>query len=214
MNNGPTCPINYSTWTVERYKNFVVYGPGRTGSHWIESLLIGLFPTVHYRKDQFCVLADRWIYHTNHHPDLLDIPREMRDSITLIVCDRANKFDRLISYIMAINTTEFGDYTDKIIEPFCVDPDYFNSMAKDYQYWLDEFNRTIVPCYNSIIRIEYDLVASAAVPAQYIAGLLGINYQENPDYHHVSIKNIRNYKELILNWEELHQIYQEWPVDQ
>lgn len=199
---------------MERYKNFIVYGPGRTGSHWIKSLLIGLFPTVHYRKDQFCVLADHWIYHTNEQIDLLNIPGEMRDSTTLIVCDRANVFDRLISYIMAIKTTEFGDYTDKIIEPFCVDPEYFKKLSDDYQFILDEFNRTVVPCYNSIIRIDYDALASAAVPAQYIADQLGVAYQLRSDYHHASVKNPRNYKELILNWEELHQLYQKLLVDQ
>lgn len=199
---------------MAQHKNFVVYGPGRTGSHWIESLLIGLFPTVHYRNNQFCVFPDHWIYHTNNFNDLLDIPREMRDSITLIVCDRANVFDRVISYIMAIKTTEFGDYTDKIIEPFCVDPEYFKKLSEDHRLYLAEFNRTVVPCYNSIIRIDYDALASAAVPAQYIADQLGLSYQINLDYHHASIKNTRNYRDIILNWEELYQIYQESPVDQ
>jgi hypothetical protein len=193
---------------VEKYKNFVVYGPGRTGSHWVESLLIGLFNTVHYRSNQFCVLADHWIYHTNNLSDLIDIPREMRDSITLIVCDRANEFDRLISYIIAVKTTEFFKYSDKTITPFRVDPEYFKSLLESHQFTLDEFNRTVVPCYHSIIRIDYDALANAAVPEQYIADQLGINYVTNLDYQHDSIKNIRNYKDLILNWEELHQIYQ------
>jgi hypothetical protein len=199
---------------MEKYKNFVVYGPGRTGSHWVENLLVGLFPTVHYRKDQFCVFSDHWIYHTNNFMDLIDIPREMRDSITLIVCDRANTFDRLISYIVAIKTTEFFYYTAKIIEPFRVDPESFKDLSRSHQLYLDEFNRTILPIYNNVIRIDYDVVASAAVPAQYIADQLGVAHQVRSDYHHGSIKNIRNYKDLILNWEELHQIHQEWPVDQ
>jgi hypothetical protein len=199
---------------VERCKNFVVYGPGRTGSHWVEALLIGLFNTVHYRNKQFCVLADHWIYHTNNFIDLLDIPREMRDSITVIVCDRANEFDRLISHIMAIETTEFFSYTDKIITPFYIDPNYFKSLLDDHRFTLNEFNRTVVPCYNRIIRIDYDAVVGAAEPEQYIADQLGIDYQVNLDYHHGSIKNTRNYKDFILNWEELHQLYQKWSVDQ
>ena len=145
--------------------------------------------------------------------DLIDIPREMRDSVTLIVCDRANTFDRLISYIMAIETTEFFSYTDKIITSFYIDPNYFKSLLDDHRFTLNEFNRTVVPCYNRIIRIDYDAVVGAAEPEQYIADQLGISYQVNSDYHHRSIKNPRNYKELILNWEELHQIYQELLVD-
>jgi hypothetical protein len=198
---------------VEKYKNFVVYGPGRTGSHWVEALLIGLFNTAHYRKDNFCVFPDHWIYHTNEINDLIDMPREMKSSITLIVCERANIFDVLISYIMATKTNEFFFYTDKTITPFRVDPGHFKNLFNNYQYTLDEFNRTVVPCYD-IIRIDYDTLSAAAVPEQYVADQLGISYQVNSDYHHRSIKSPRNYKELILNWEELHQLYQEWSVDQ
>jgi hypothetical protein len=160
------------------------------------------------------VFADRWIYHTNKIDNLHEFHEEMRDSITLIVCDRANKFDTVLSNIIAIKTNEFYNYTDNIIEPFHVDPEYFKDLSRGHRYYLDQFNGEIVPIYNNIIRIEYNSVVGAAVPEQYIADQLGVACQVRPNYHHGSFKNPRKYKDLILNWEELHQIHQEWPVDQ
>ena len=192
---------------MEQYKNFVVYGPGRTGSHWVESLLIGLFDVTHYRHGQCSMLIDRWIYHTNNISDLIDIPREIRDSITLLVCDRSSIFDTAISYIVAKETTEFFLYSDKTIDPFRIDPGYFKELLDNYQFNLDEFNRTVAPIYSSVIRIDYDALSTAKVPEKYIADQLGVNYVTNLDYQHGSIKNPRNYKELILNWEELHQLF-------
>lgn len=208
------CPINYSTWIMEKYKNFVIYGAGRTGSHWVEALLIGLFNTAHYRNGNFCVFPDHWIYHTNNIDELIAIPREIRDSVTLIVCDRANAFDREISYIVAKETTEFFEYSDKTITPFRVKPEYFKQSLVDCSFTQNRLNRAVVRKYKRVIRIDYDTLSSALVPEQYIADQLGVDYWVNLDYHHNSIKNPRNYKDLILNWEDLHQLYQEWLVDQ
>lgn len=199
---------------MEQYKNFVIYGPGRTGSHWVEALLIGLFNVTHWRNDQFSLLPNRWIYHTNHISDLLEIPREIRESVTLLVCERASMFDKAISYIVAKETNEFFSYTDKIVKPFYVDPAYFKQFLDDHRSMQGEFNRGVVPIYSSIIRIDYDTLSTAAVPEQYIADQLGVDYCVNLDYCHNVIKNPRNYKELILNWEDLHKLYQEWLVDQ
>lgn len=199
---------------MERYKNFVVYGPGRTGSHWIESLLIGLFGTAHYRNNACCMLDNHWVYHTNYIPDLLEIPRELRDSITLIVCDRSNAFDAIISYAVATKTTEFFSYTDKIVTPFYIESGHVKNLLDSHQFTLTEFTRLIVPLYSSVIRIDYESLSKSEIPEKYLADQLGIDYRVNLEYHHNSIKNIRNYKDVILNWEELHQVYEKWLVDQ
>jgi hypothetical protein len=199
---------------MKQYKNFIIYGPGRTGSQWTESLLIGLLDAKSWRHNSFSLFSDCWICQTNDIDVLLGIPRKIRDSITLFVCDRSNAFERTISYVVAKETNEFFFYTDKTIVPIKVDPTYFKEELDNYQCTLDKFNRTVVPLYNSIVRIDYDALSAAAVPEHYIADQLGVNYRLNLDYHHISIKNTRDYKKVILNWEELHQLYQEWLVDQ
>ena len=199
---------------MEQRKNFVIYGTGRTGSHWVESILIGLLAPTSFRYSNCSLLPGGWIYHTNHIDELLAIPREIRDSVTLIICDRSNYFDATISYAVAKHTNEFFTYTDTPVAPFNVDPDDFTKSLCGRQKTHQRVGFAVIPRYNSVIRIEYNSLVAAAVPEKYVADQLGIDYIVNSEYTHQSIKNPRNYKDLILNWEDLHQLYQEWLVDQ
>ena len=198
---------------MEQYKNFIVYGPGRTGSHWVESILIGLLAPTSLRYLSCSLLPDGWIYHTNHWNELLGMPREIRDSVTLVVCNRSNYFDAAVSYVVAKHTNEFFVYTDTPVAPFNVDPDDFTNLLYGLYDAFQLVDSEVIPRYNSVIHIDYNSLVAAAVPEKYVADQLDIDYTVNSEYTHQSIKNPRNYKELILNWEELHQLYQEWLVD-
>jgi hypothetical protein len=159
-------------------------------------------------------LPGGWIYHTNNIDELLAMPREMRDSVTLVVCDRSNYFDVAASYIVAKHTNEFFVYTDTPVAPFSVIPADFTNLLHGLHITHQLVDSEVIPRYNSVIRIDYNSLVAAAVPEKYVASQLGIDYTVNSKYTHQSIKNPRNYKELILNWEDLHQLYQEWVVDQ
>ena len=198
---------------MEQRKNFVVYGHGRTGSHWVESILIGLLAPTSFRYSNCSLLPGSWIYHTNHIDELLAIPREIRDSVTLVICDRSNYFDAAVSYFVAKHTNEFFVYTDTPVAPFNVDPDDFTNSLCGQHLTYQRVDFAVIPRYNSVIRIEYNSLVAAAVPEKYVADQLGIDYTLNSEYTHQSVKNPRNYKDLILNWKELYQLYQEWLVD-
>ena len=142
------------------------------------------------------------------------MPREIRDSVTLVVCDRSNYFDAAVSYMVAKHTNEFFTYTDAPVAPFNVDPGDFTNSLCGQHLACQRVDFAVIPRYNSVIRIDYDSLVAAAVPEKYVADQLGIDYTVNSEYTHQSVKNPRNYKELILNWEDLHQLYQEWLVDQ
>ena len=199
---------------MEQYKNFVIYGPGRTGSHWVESILIGLLAPTAFRYSNCTLLPGSWIYHTNNVDELLKIPREIRDSVTLVVCNRSNYFDAAVSYFVAKHTDEFFVYTDTPVAPFNVDPNDFTNLLHGLHITYQLVDSEVMPMYNSMIRIDYNSLVAAAVPEKYVADQLGIDYTVNSEYTHQSVKNPRNYKDLILNWEDLHQLYQEWLVDQ
>ena len=195
-------------------KNFVVYGSGRTGSHWVESILIGLLAPTSFRYANCSLLPGGWIYHTNNIDELLAMPREIRDSVTLVVCDRSNYFDAAVSYVVAKHTNEFFVYTDTPVAPFNVDPDDFTNLLHGLHTTHQLVDSEVIPSYNRVIRIDYNSLVAAATPEKYVADQLGIEYTVNSEYTHQSVKNPRNYKDLILNWEDLHQLYQEWLVDQ
>lgn len=201
-------------------ENFIIYGPGRTGSHWVESIMIGLLaptvplaPTAVIRYLGYSLLPNGWIYHTNNLQELLEMPEKIRDCATLIVCERKNYFATAISNVVARHTDEWYHYTDKPVAPFHVDPKNFTHILG----WLGESHQSIrsdlMPAYNRMIFIDYDSLTSTAVPEKYIAEQLKIEYSPNPIYQ-VSLKNPRNYKELILNWDQLVDIYQNYLVDQ
>jgi hypothetical protein len=199
---------------VVQRKNFVVYGPGRTGSHWVESILIGLLAPTSFRYSDCSLLPGGWIYHTNRIDKLLAMPREIRDSVTLVVCNRSNYFDAAVSYVVAKHTNEFFVYTDTLVAPFNVDPDDFTNLLHGLHTTHQLVDSEVIPSYNRVIRIDYNSLVAAAIPEKYVADQLGIDYTVNSEYTHKSVKNPRNYKDLILNWEDLHQLYQEWLVDQ
>lgn len=208
------CLINYSIWIMEQRKNFIVYGSGRTGSHWVESILIGLLAPTSFRYANCTMLPSGWIYHTNNIDELLAIPREIRDSVTLVVCDRSNYFDAAISYYVAKHTGEFFVYTDTPVAPFNVDPKDFTTLLHGLHVTYRLVDSEVKPKYGSAICIDYNSLVGADVPEKYVADKLGIDYTENSEYTHQSIKNTRNYKELILNWDQLVDVYQNYTVDQ
>ena len=201
------------------HKNFIVFGPGgRCGSHWVEATLKNLFGATH-TVDSFTPLTTGWIYHTNGTTGLLEMPSEIRNSATLIYCVRKNYFDVAISFLVAEITDEWFTYTSKTVEPFVVNTVRFQTLINELQYFqTKEIPTNILPLFNNLITIDFDNLISSVIPEKYIADQLGIDYDVDKNYYQLdsvsSNKNTRNYKELILNWDELVDIYQNYLIDQ
>jgi len=187
-----------------------VFGPGgRCGSHWVETTLKNIVGATH-TIGTFTMLSTGWIYHTNGKDDLLEMPSEIKNSATLVYCVRKNYFEVAISFLVAEITDEWFHYTSKTVEPFVVDTARFKTLLNDiHRYRTKEILEDILPLFTNLVTIDYDRLISSAIPEKYIADQLGIdydlNYQQSDSV--LSNKNTRNYKELILNWDELVDIY-------
>ena len=198
--------------------NFVVFGPsGRCGSHWVETMLRNIF-NVSYSVGPFTPMPTGWIYHTNGKADLLKMPSEIKNSATLVYCVRKNYFDVTISFLVAEITHEWHFYTKKTVEPFVVDTVRFETFINELHYHQTTvIPRDILPLFNNLIVIDFDHMTSASIPEKYIADKLGIDYATNKNYYQPGSapinKNTRNYKDLILNWDELVDIYKIFSVD-
>ena len=215
MKSGQRYQISWNIWIVVNRKNYIVYGPGRTGSHWVESILTDLLGhggTGWSVKDNDDVrlLPGNWIYHTNTIDLLRNIHKEVSDSVTLIYCNRKNYFDVVVSLCMARATNEWYQYTDKIIQPFTIDVIEFNNILTSYYARHEDFNHmiqeTVYPevRYSKIITIEYEDLVNADIPEKYVAACLQIPYTETLKWaQKTNVKTTRNYKDLILNWNEL-----------
>jgi hypothetical protein len=188
--------------------NFVVFGPGgRCGSHWVETLLKNLLG-VWCTYDSFTPTPTGWIYHTNREEDLLEMPSEIRDSVTLVYCVRKNYFDVAVSKMMAEISDEWFHYTNKTIEPFVADTARFKWLIDDLQSLeTKRVPENILPLFNNPITIVFDNLIKAEIPEKYVADQLGIDYVVDDKHCQPSYKNTRNYKDLILNWDELVDIY-------
>ena len=199
-------------------KNFIVFGPsGRCGSHWVETMLKNLVGAPH-TVGPLTLLPTGWIYHTNGKADLLEMPSEIKNSATLVHCVRKNHFDVVISFLVAEITGEWFHYTSKTVEPFVVDTVRFQTLIDDLQYFqTKEIPEDILPLFNNLITIDFDNLISSAIPEKYVADQLSIDYDVNKNYQQSnpvsSNKNTRNYKELILNWNELVDIYKVFSAD-
>jgi hypothetical protein len=192
-----------------------VFGPaGRCGSHWVESLLKNLLGVWH-TVGPFTPTSTGWIYHTNGTKEILGMPSELINSITLIYCVRKNHFDVAISFFVAEITGEWFDYTNKTVEPFVVDTVRFRTLINDLYYKQTiEVPQDILPLFDNLITIDFEKLVSSAIPEKYLADQLGIDYDANKNYYRTDKnKNIRNYKELVLNWDELVGIYKSFTDD-
>ena len=197
--------------------NFIVFGPaGRCGSHWVETLLKNLFGVWH-TIGPFTPLQNGWIYHTNSTTDLMEMPSEIRNSARLIYCVRRKYFDVAISFLMAENTDEWHTYTSKTVEPFVADTVNFQTLINNLHYMQTvEIPEDIFPLFNNPITIDFDSLGGAAIPEKYIADQLSMDYDTNKNYCQpdsaISNINTRNYKDFILNYDELIDIYKTFSI--
>ena len=200
-------------------KNFIVFGPGgRCGSHWVAIMLKNFCSAMTYTVGPVTLLPTGWIYHTNGKDHLLEMPSEIRNSATLVYCVRKNYFDVAISLLVAEISDEWYFYTSKTVDPFVVDTVRFRTLIRDLQYYHTiEIPENILPLFNNLITIEFDNLISSAIPEKYMADQLGIDYDVDKNYYESdsasNYKNTRIYKDLILNWDELVDIYKVFSAD-
>jgi predicted phosphatase len=198
------------------HKNFVVFGPnGRCGSHWVESILQNFYGATLVPPGPFSASPTGWIYHTNGMHDLAEMPREIRNSATLVYCYRKNYFDAAISFSVAEITGEWHHYTSKTVEPFIINCDKFTQFINTlHDHTTKIIPEKILPLFDRVIHIDFDSLVSAVIPEKYVADQLDIDYVANENYCRTDKnKNTRNYKELVLNWDELVGIYKSFTDD-
>jgi hypothetical protein len=192
---------------VDNTKNYIIYGIGRCGSHWVESIISDLCGSAYVACDNIRLLPNGWILNTHMSDKVTDIPVEVRESTTLILCDRENKFEQIISYLIAEKTNEWHGYTDKKIPSFNISPEEFEQRF-DIIHAACMVNFTLADeKYAKVVKIVYEDLVKSLIPEQYIAKLIGLPYTKTEGFSQdESKKNPRNYKDLILNWKELKEI--------
>lgn len=190
---------------------YVIYSPGRTGSHIILEVLAGppelpggLCNTIPYWNElpgNFDVSTHR-VIHT-HSLDVIDYLKLAPKNITLILSQRRDIFAQIMSSLVARITNEWSgkEYSNKTVTAKSIPIRQFVSMFNSVKLWPGDITK--YGPFKQIVTIYYeDIVGSNK--AQHIAETLGIEYVES-SVGTVYQKSPYSYKDCILNWEELYQ---------
>lgn len=160
---------------------FVVFTPGRTGSHLIMGNL-----RQHYTQRVN-------IIHT-HNP----LFKASDEYFIGILSKRRNLFDALLSSFVGMKTNEFSSYTDKKIDTFFVPPTRFEDTWNYYKVFYDLIDRTQ---FLDTIEIYYEDMLADSI---YLSSKLGVDGHINLK---ASDKSPRKSQDYILNIDELKELY-------
>jgi hypothetical protein len=197
--------------------NFIIVTPGRTGSHWIRSILTDLCSDLYggFNKDDIYVddsppvmttiINKRKILHTHDLKFLTEYASQSKDSCVLINSRRSNRFEATISHLIANKTNEYFWYTTTPVEPFRIDPIEFYRKHVNHKIYEMRINKFITPLYSRVVDVYYEDLLSSPNAEKFIADLTGIPYSKTTEGFAQSdaLRNPRNYGTMILNWREL-----------
>lgn len=191
---------------------YIIYSPGRTGSHIILETLAGeygqaggLCCTQPYWHGLDTVAFDPNIHQVIHTHNLSEVVAKLKldtAKTTLILSQRRDIFAQTMSTFVAQLAGEWSgkDYSDRIISPVSVPADQFCQLVNRFRHWyshldLPQFKKTVVIYYEDIVTESR---------SQHIADILGIDYDQN-HLGTVHRKSPYRYKDCIENWPELYQ---------
>ena len=192
---------------------YVIYSPGRTGSHIILEMLTGPIGTKGGLADAYAIWlpANKEKYQQGikdqntviHLHNLIEIRDLDKSTVTLILSLRRDIFAQLMSMCVALLVDEWSgkDYSNKIVEPLVFDKAEFIDLVNTQCRQSRELN---LSGYKKVVTIYYeDLIDQGA---EFVADKLDLNYN-NLQVGHVYQPSPYRYKDIILNWEELQQEY-------
>jgi hypothetical protein len=193
---------------------FVIYSPGRTGSHIITETLAGPPST----KGGLCNTIPYWDKEPNVNFDIntqsvikthnLDVITELNlntNNVILILSKRRNVFEQAMSMLVAKITNEWTgkEYSNKNITPVTISKSIFINEWNRLTKWGDNIDSTQ---YKKVVTLWYeDIINQDNIP-NYIASELGLRYSPNMLIK-IYQKSPYQYKDCILNWQELKNLY-------
>jgi len=156
---------------------YVIYSPCRTGSTLIRNNLQLITPNV---------------IHT-HSSSLV----ALRYNRICILSKRRNVFSEVLSHAVADVINEGYAYTDRLIEPFAIDPDVFISLYRAHKEF---YNKIDTRLYARVVDIWFEQLLE---DPYYLFRELG--HTRATDYT-AHTKSPRDYRTLVTNFDQLNEI--------
>jgi hypothetical protein len=207
---------------------YIVFGVGRTGSLLLTSILapddspmpasqqlvggvINGVARIEPSKELFdntCKDFKNIVIHTHYIDTLVDRLGIDPSEWNLIISNRRNRFNQLMSFELAAVTEEFHPYTDQPITPFTVNTESFQKDYRSLSRWphpSDDVSQWTAMPWKSKIQIDFEDLVGQEDMVQFVADKLGL---EKPSHYNYELtqSSPRKYKDYVLNWEELYNI--------
>jgi hypothetical protein len=138
--------------------NYVVFGPGRTGSQLIASALGAELKTHTIYYTPYSLPPHDAIYrlhsfvlHTHNLDAGLDLPT--KNSCTAIISNRINEYAGAISHFTSLYTKNYSSYSSKTTAPGVVDPEVFKQVVLERR---QHYNLINLEGYAKIVNINYE----------------------------------------------------------
>lgn len=194
---------------------YIILGWGRTGSNWIMNIMCspkgspaGICDAVKAESDSkhdvqaAMRICSNVVVHTHNRNIVADLGIDPQN-ITLIISKRKDLFANIMSHLTATITKEWHLYTNKRIEPVYIAPERFKGWLDVYGSWYKEIN-TNQP-FKHVTTIFYEDVQKDG----YIHVMEKLNIPKDAKFVKAPIfgPSPYKYKECIVNWEELYNIY-------
>lgn len=217
------CTVFISVNTAMKY---IVFGIGRSGSLLLTSIMapddsgvnsklqlvggvINGVSRIEPSNELFentCKDFENIVIHTHFIDDMVDrLGIDPRDW-NLIISNRKNRFNQMMSYEMTAVTNEYYPYTEQEIQPFTVNVEEFRRDYTSMRLWPQpEDNRWMSMPWKSKIQIDFEDLVGQEDMIQYVADKLGLKKPSRYDYE-LTKSSPRKYKDYVLNWEELYNI--------
>ena len=192
------------------YKGFIVTGSGRTGSHWLEQVIrfVTDYDAVPIRE----ITQDRpFVSHDHEIQNLVGVPQPVRESCLMIFTRRSDLFAQALSLAVARHTDEWFEYSDRAVQPFEIDPDYFETLIMGSREWNDRFDRQVRPCYPRVLDVAFETLSREDPIEDWVASMIGMaNHAGHKSWQ--SNRNRRAYRQLVENYQDLRQRFGKWAL--
>ena len=207
---------------------YLVAGPGRTGSTWLSDIIkdqLGvdqvlcpvssedparLTHALTLPPDDPAHLTARLddpiaVVHT-HDKLFIEKYGISPENVFLIISRRRNTFEWILSNYIAMHTKEYGNYSNKEVEPFKMDFRRFQGKYLYRENWYNNFNFNL-PYFNTAT-IYYEDMVNATSNKALLQDIISSPTEYPREYSYG--KCPYNYKKWVSNWEELYVWYQAW----
>jgi hypothetical protein len=205
---------------------YIVFGIGRSGSLLLTSILApddsGVVPELQLvggvingvariepTKELFdntCRDFENIVIHTHYIDDMVDRLGIDPSEWNLIISNRKNRFNQMMSYEVVAVTEEYYPYTEKEIQPFISDVEEFRRDYTAMRLWPQpEDNQWLTMPWKSKIQIDFEDLVAQEDMVQFVADKLGLEKPSHYDYE-LTQPSSRKYKDYVLNWEELYNV--------